>query len=102
LLSNNPTSFNEDNDKFRNFFKNRFASLVRIRSKTPLGFKEMTEWLNSEVFVQQDDKGTAEIDEEQRAFEDELAQAISEESNAVRRRRELAVSYLQEGAGNAE
>ena len=52
--------------------------------------KETKRWLTDEVFVQYD-KGMEEVDEEQQAFEDELLQAISGETNDDRHRRALAV-----------
>jgi CHAD domain-containing protein len=94
LLSESPTSFNEDDDKFRTFFESRYNSFDMLRKKTPRVFRETMEWLNSEVFIQCNNEGEEGIDEEQCAFEEELHHAIVEASGVIERQRRVAISHF--------
>lgn len=92
LLSDSPTSFSEEDEKFRNFFDKRYETLGGGSSlHTPAAIKETKKWLADEVFLNLDEE-QEEIDEEEEAFEDELARAILGERNAERERRALAFS----------
>jgi hypothetical protein len=102
-LGKSPTSFNEDDDQFRNFFERRYNSFIKLHKQTPGILKETMDWLNNEVFTQYDDEGREATDKEQRAFEEKLDQAIVEASNARVRRRQEAASLIHgredEGCG---
>jgi hypothetical protein len=94
LLSKSPTSFNEDDDQFRNFFERRYNSFYKLRKKTPGIFRETMDWLNNEVFIQCDDESRDVIGEEQRTFEEDLDQAIMEASDALVRQRQVAAKLI--------
>jgi hypothetical protein len=94
LLSKSPTSFNEDDEQFRNFFKRRYNSFYKLRKKTPGIFRETMDWLNYEVFIQCDDENREAIDEEQRTFEEDLDQAITKASDALVRQRQAAAKII--------
>ena len=94
LLTDSPTSFSEEDIRFRTFFESCYTSFNKIHINTPAIFRETMKWLNTEVFVQSDDKGKA-IDEEQLAFEDELDQEIVKASKAVRHLRRVAAGRSQ-------
>lgn len=76
LLTDSPTSFSEEDIRFRTFFEKRYTSFDKIRTDTPAIFRETMKWLNTEVFVQLDDKGQM-VDEEQLEFEEALNREIA-------------------------
>jgi hypothetical protein len=95
LLSDSPTSLNEDDEVFRTFFDRRYNSLANGFEGTPAIMRDTKKWLNDEVFVQHDGgERTQEIDEEQRQFEEELARDILEARNGDRHRRRLAARLM--------
>jgi hypothetical protein len=93
LLSDSPTSLNEDDDRFRLFFDKRYATLAR-GVDTPIVIKETKRWLTEQVFVKRDEE-MQEIDEEQQVFEEELQLAILGEKDADRDRRAFAAGAFR-------
>jgi hypothetical protein len=88
LLSEPRKSFCEGDERFLDFFKNRYVSLeVRLRKRLPHVWNATMEWLNDDVFVHIDDEELAEIDREQRQFEKDLLAEIE----VVREVRDRAV-----------
>jgi hypothetical protein len=104
LLGKSSTSFSEDNDRFRDFFENRYISLADgLQKKIPHILRETMEWLTGEVFVQQDDAEREEVDAEQYAFEEELGREIEEASEESRRRQmEVLADFRRETNGDGE
>jgi len=99
LLDKSSTTFSEEDDRFRNFFENRYVSLaVQLHEDLPQVLRETMKWLTCEVFEQQDDAEKAEMDEEQCEFEEELGKDIKEASEILRRRREAAVEEFRRDA----
>ena len=97
LLDEVPTTFNEDDDRFRNFFENRYISLaVKLRKELPEILKETMQWLNNEVFDQQANGDKAIHDEEQDAFEEDLDHEIAMASKESKHRRMEAIEMLQD------
>ena len=95
MLVKSPMSLNEDDEKFQNFFYQRYASLaVKLRGNTPNILRETMKWLNDEVFVQPDNKKEEWIDGEQCAFEELFDKALLEAKEADRCQREIARGLL--------
>jgi hypothetical protein len=98
FLLGKSTMFSEDDDQFRDFFENRYISLAEHLPKSlPQTFRVTMEWLNNEVFVQQDDEQREVVDSEQYAFEAELDEDIQEAKKAYRHRREQAIAEMRSG-----
>lgn len=95
MLSESPTSLNEDDDVFRNFFNRRYLTLLQLQKDTPGISRETMKWLNDEVFVQLNDEKKTEVDEKQRAFEEDLQQLFLEAKNARLRRDAIARRLIQ-------
>jgi len=96
LLQDSSTTFTEDDDRFRDFFEKRYISLrVGIRKKLLHVVTGTMQWLSDEVFLREDDEEQAEIDEEQQAYEEDLANQIEEASRAHQHKRKEAVAILR-------
>ena len=96
FLLDSSTTFSEDNERFRTFFENRYASLTdQFKKKLPSTLRKTMAWLNSEVFVSQGDDEGVEVDERQHAFENALDKEINEASGILRRRREEAIEEVR-------
>jgi hypothetical protein len=81
LLNDPKKQFSGDDERFLEFFRNRYVSLdVQLRKKLPLVWNETMEWLRDEVFLQQDDGEVAKMDQGQQAFEDGLFAEIAQVS----------------------
>ena len=96
LLGESPSTFSEDDDRFRTFFENRSLSLtVQLRQEVPHILRETVQWWNDEVFAQDDDEERAEVDKEQEAFEENLRKGIAKTGSEFRRRNKSALQELQ-------
>ena len=99
MLSDSPTSFSEEDEKFRNFFDKRYETLGGGSNvRTPTAIKETKRWLEDEVFTVLNE-GKEEFDEEEDEFEEELAQAILGEKSAERDQRALAAGNRDSASG---
>lgn len=104
LLDTRSIAFSEDDDRFRNFFENRYISLdVKLQDDLPQVLREMMEWLNREVFEQEQDEEEEALFEEQIAFEEDLDGEINAARDLYRRRREAAIAEMRgEPGGEAD
>lgn len=103
LLSESPTQFNEDNDRFRDFFDQRYTKLMKLKNtKDCCGVYSRTMgWLDSEVFSQEDDAEIGRVDAEQRQCDEEFDRDFDEFCEERRRRWAEGVEICR-GLGNSK
>lgn len=76
---------------------------MQFKEQLPLVLTETMKWLTDEVLTPQNNEVRAEVNEEQRTYEAQLAAEIAQAGEALRRRREEASRILRETpSGNGQ